>query len=255
MVIITITARTKSRRLPLKALRLINGKPMLEQMIDRLKKAELADEIVLCTSTKPQDSILVDYAEKLNIKYFRGDATDVLKRLCDAAKRFSAEFIVSTTADNPLTDPIYIDKIIDKYRDTNADYITCLDLPLGAFSYGVRREAIEKVLRLKEERDTEIWGHYFKNPSLFKVVEIEVEKELAHPEFRLTVDTPEDLKLVREIYRNLQKNDKVFELREVVSFLQLNPQLLDVNRHIEQRWKSLPEHGSSVNAGHRRSTR
>ena len=243
MVIITITARTKSRRLPLKALRLINGKPMIQQLIERLKRAKLADDIVLCTSPRPQDTVLVDYAEKLNIKYFRGDATDVLKRLYDAATSFSAEFIVSTTADNPLTDPVYIDRIIEEYRHTDADYITCLDLPLGAFSYGVKTKAIEKVLSLKQERDTEIWGHYFRDSDLFKAVKIEVEKELAHPEFRLTVDTPEDLKLMREIYRSLQKNDEAFGLREVVNLLQLNPQLLDLNRHIQQRWRSVPEHG------------
>ena len=243
MVIITITARTKSRRLPLKALRLINGKPMIQQLIERLKRAKLADDIVLCTSPRPQDTVLVDYAEKLNISYFRGDATDVLKRLYDAATSFSAEFIVSTTADNPLTDPVYIDRIIEEYRHTDADYITCLDLPLGAFSYGVKREAMEKVLSLKKERDTEIWGHYFKDTSLFKVEEIEVEKELAHPEFRLTVDTPEDLKLMREVYRSLQKDDEAFGLSEVVSFLKHNPQLLEVNRHIKQRWISPPQHG------------
>jgi len=238
-VIITITARTKSKRLPLKVLRLINGRSVIEQMIERLKKAELADEIVLCTSTNAQDTILIDYAEKLNIKYFRGDAIDVLKRLYDASESFSAEFIVSTTADNPLTDPVYIDKIISEYRDTNADYIMCLDLPLGAFSYGVKREAIKKILGLKKERDTEIWGHYFKGSGLFKAVEVEVERELAHPEFRLTLDTPEDLRLMREIYRNLQQNDEVFELKKVIEFLQLNPQLLEINRRIQQRVSQL----------------
>lgn len=238
-MIITITARTKSKRLPLKVLRLINGRPMIEQMIERLKRAELADEIVLCTSVDPRDTILVDYAEKLNIKYFRGDAIDVLKRLYDASRNFSAEFIVSVTADNPLADPVYIDKTISKYRDTNADYITCLDLPLGTFSYGVKSEAINKILGLKKEKDTEIWGHYFKNSGLFKVIELEVEKELAHPEFRLTVDTPEDLRLMREIYRNLQQNDEIFELKRVIEFLQLNPKLLEISRSIKQRVSQL----------------
>ncbi len=235
MVIITITARTKSKRLPLKVLRLINGKPMIEQMIERLKMAKLAHDIVLCTSTKPQDTILTDYAQKLNIKYFRGDAIDVLKRLYDASRSFSAEFIVSTTADNPLTDPIYIDKIISKYWDTNADYITCLDLPLGTFSYGVKSEAIKKVLELKREKNTEIWGHYFKNLSLFRTVEIEVEKELGHPEFRLTVDTPEDLRFMREIFKRLYKPGEVIELREVVRLLKNNPELWAINQQVQQR--------------------
>jgi len=239
MIIITITVRTKSERLPLKVLRLIEGKAMIEQMIIRLKEAKLADEIVLCTSTNPKDEVLVDYAEKQKIKYFRGDEVDVLKRLYDAATVFGAEFIVNATADNPLTDPVYIDKIIEKYRETKADYITCLDLPIGTYSEGVKTEAMKKVLDLKKEQDTEIWDDYFEKSGLFKVVKLEVEKELIRPGIRLTVDYSEDLELLRKIYNALQKEKEVFSLKRVLEFLKENPELLDINKNMMQ--KKAPE--------------
>jgi spore coat polysaccharide biosynthesis protein SpsF len=140
---ITITARLKSKRLPKKVIKKIEGKPMIEHQIERLKCAKLPDEIILCTSTNPQDDILVEVAEKTNIACFRGSEEDVLERLLEAAKKYYIDFIVSTTADNPLTDPQYIDKTIEKFNESNADYITSLDLPFGTFSYGVKVAALD----------------------------------------------------------------------------------------------------------------
>ncbi len=234
---ITITARMKSERLPLKVMRYIEGKPIIEHMIDRLKLSKLADEIIICTSTNPQDDILVDVAEKKRIKWFRGSDEDVLDRLFNAAKKFNIDFIVSTTADNPLTDPLYIDKIIQKFKETNADYITCKKLPLGAFSYGIKVKALEKVIELKKEKDTEIWGRFFEEIDEFKKIELEVEDELNHPEIRLTVDEKEDLELIRKIFDNFYSHKKDFELKEVVKYLLDNPDLMNLNKSIVQREK------------------
>lgn len=232
---ITITVRMKSTRLPLKVLRLINKKPMIEQLVDRLKEAQLPDFIILCTSTNPQDEILVDYAQKFSIRWFKGEENDVLKRLFDAAMANSVDFIVSTTADNPLTDPIYIDKIIEKYRETGADFITVPDLPLGCFSYGLKVEAIKTVLAQKKEEDTEIWGMYFKDSEKFKKEIIEVEDELRKPRYRFTVDTPEDLELIRKIYKELQIEGQVFPLYKVVQLIKKSPKLLEINKSVNQR--------------------
>jgi spore coat polysaccharide biosynthesis protein SpsF len=232
---VTITVRMKSKRLPGKAMKKLIGKPMIEHLIDRLKYAKLPDEIILCTSINPQDNILVEVAKKNHIMWFRGDEMDVLTRLLDAAKKYKIDFIVSTTGDNPLTDPHYIDGLINKFKETDADYITCLDLPLGAFSYGVKVKALEKVVKLKKERDTEIWGVYFTMPNLFKTEIIDVEEKLRHPEIRLTVDTPDDFRLVEEIYGRLYEHGKVLKLQEVIKLLEDNPQLIEINKKVKQR--------------------
>ncbi len=229
---ITITARTKSTRLPLKVMRYIKGKPMIEHMMDRLKTSKLSDDIVMCTSTDPQDDILVDVSEKKGIKYFRGSKDDVLDRLYNASKKFNIDFIVSTTADNPLVDPIYIDKIIKTFKETNADYITCMNLPLGTYSYGIKVKALEKVIELKKENDTEIWGHFFEETKEFKKIDLEIEDDLKHPEIRLTVDEIEDLKLMRIIFSKFYRKDNNFKLKKVVKFLLENPDLMDINKNV-----------------------
>jgi len=232
---VTITVRMKSKRLPRKAMKALVGKPMIGHLIDRLKYAKLSDEIILCTSTNVQDNILVEVAKGSNIKWFQGDEMDVLTRLLDAAKKYKIEFIVSTTGDNPLTDPHYIDGVIKKFEETDADYITCLDLPLGAFSYGVKVQALEKVVELKKEWDTEIWGMYFTKSNLFKIEKVEVESQVRHPEIRLTIDTLEDFRFMEEIYGRLYREGELIELVDVINLLKEKPMLMEINKNITQR--------------------
>lgn len=239
---VTITVRVKSERLPKKAVKLLQGKSIIEHLIERVKTSRYPDEIILCTSTHPQDDILVEIAKKENIKWFRGDPIDVLKRLLDAAKKYEIDFIVSTTGDNPLTDYLYIDKIIEKFKKTDADYITCLDLPLGTFSYGVKVKALEKVVSLKKEKDTEIWGGFFtQNPGLFKIEKVEVERKLRHPEIRLTIDTLEDFQLMKEIFKRLYKPGEVIKLKEIIELLESHQELLETNKHVIQKEAKIDE--------------
>lgn len=231
----TITVRMKSVRLPQKAMKLLEGKPMIEHLIERLKAAKLPDEIILCTSTNPQDDVLAEVAKRNNIRVFRGDEVDVLDRLLSAAKAHKVDFIVSTTGDNPLTDPHYVDKLIENFKKTSADYITCLDLPLGAFSYGIKVKALETVVKSKKEKDTEIWGVYFAKSKMFHVEKVEVEAELRHPDIRLTVDTPEDFRLIQEIFKRLYKPGKIIELREVIGLLKQHPELREINKNVGQK--------------------
>jgi spore coat polysaccharide biosynthesis protein SpsF len=232
---VTITVRMKSTRLPKKAILNLIDQTLIEHLIDRVKRAKLPNEVILCTSTDPQDDILIEYAKKKNIKWFRGSKDDVLDRLLKAAIENKIDFIVSTTGDNPLTDPRYIDKIIEKFKETGFDYINCLDLPIGTFSYGVKIKALEKVCQLKKETDTEIWGDYFTKTGLFKTHNLEVEPELKHPEFRLTIDTPEDFRLINFIYKKIYPKNKDFTLHEIINLLRQNPEFVKINSDIIQK--------------------
>src|SRR5438552_4094356 len=128
-----ITARLKSTRLPQKALVDLAGRSVLGHMIDRLRRARRIDHIVVCTSTHPQDDRLADAAAGEGVGCFRGDENDVLRRLHEAGRAFDADYLLNITADCPLVDPGYADRIVDAYEATGADLIRSLDLPHGAF--------------------------------------------------------------------------------------------------------------------------
>jgi len=234
---IFLSIREKATRLPKKVLLEIKGKTVTEHLIDRLKQAKLPDLIVLCTSTHPDDTILVDIAKNNGVDYFRGSEDDKLDRYLRAALKFGIDFVVIVDGDDIFCDPEYIDKTIERFVQTNADFITCKELPLGAVCSGIKLEALKKVCEIKDEENTEVWGGYFTETGLFKIEYLKVEdEELRHPEIRMTLDYPEDFQFFKAIFEMLYVPGKVFTLKEIVALLKDNPQIIDINKDMQKAY-------------------
>ena len=234
---IFIAVRMKSTRLPKKALLEIKGRTVIEHLIDRLKTARLPDLIVLCTSTHPDDAVLVEVAEKNGIEGFRGSEDDKLERFLGAAAKHGVDLIAAVDGDDIFCDPIYIDKTIETLIKTDADLVTCDQLPLGAACNGMKLEALKKVCQIKSETDTEVWRGYFTDSGLFKVEFLEPEDaELIQPEIRLTLDYPEDYELFKELFERLYVPGRVFSLKEIVTLLKNNPQLTDISQGVQGQY-------------------
>jgi spore coat polysaccharide biosynthesis protein SpsF len=133
-----IPVRMKSTRLPNKALLEIKGKPVIEHLIDRVKLAKLPDLIVLCATKHPEDEILVGVAQKNGICYFQGSEKDILDRYLKAALKFGVDFIVNVDGDDVFCDPEYMDRVIELFVKTGADFIKCEGLPFGAAPSGIK---------------------------------------------------------------------------------------------------------------------
>lgn len=233
---ILITARMKSTRLPFKATKLIEGKPMIVHMLDRLKLAQKPKQIIICTSTNPQDDVLVEIAKQQGVQCFRGSEDDVLSRITEAAREYEVDLVISCTADNPFVDPEYIDRLVVFHINEGNDFTWIEGLPFGVFSYALSRSAMEKACKIKDESDTEVWGEYFTKTGLFKCGILQVsEEKLRRPEYRLTVDTFDDFKLVCEIFKELYSPGKVFPLSDIIRLLDERPGLRQINKHIQQK--------------------
>ena len=238
-----ITARLKSTRLPLKLLQPVENRPIFSHMLDRLKLAKRVDQIIVCTSTNPQDDPLIELAEAEGVSSFRGDEDDVVKRLSEAATAFNLDYILSITADCPFSDPEYADRIVEAYLQTNADLIRALTLPHGAFSYGVKPEAFRKIIEIKDQTNTEVWGRYFTDTDLFEVYDLPIENELhRQPGLRMTLDYPADLEFFRAVFAQLYRPGEVFTLDEILHFLRDHPEVVAINKDcaapFQKRWLS-----------------
>lgn len=237
-----ITARMKSTRLPKKLTLEINDRQIIRWMIDRLKLVKSVDEIIICTSTNPQDDVLEDIAKEENIQIFRGQEEDVIQRLYDASLAFKLDYALNITADCPLVSIEYIEKIIKKYKETDADIVRSLDLPHGFFSYGLKVDAMKKVCEIKNEFDTEVWGKYFTDTGLFKVVNMKIPDNLIRDDFRLTLDYPQDFEFFETIYNHFGANTFKTSMREIIQFLDDNPNIVNINKDLKQsyqkRWDS-----------------
>ena len=233
-----ITARLKSTRLPGKLLLPVNDREMIAWMIDRLKLCRSVDALIIATSVNPEDEPLCSLAQREGVGCFRGSEADVLARLYEAAQHHRLDYIINITADCPLVAYDYIDRVVSLYRETDADLVTSLKLPHGLFVYGIKVTALRKVLDLKNDDNTEVWGTYFTDTGLFNVAELDVPPEIWRPNYRLTLDYPEDYEFFKKVFDGLGPDTYKLPSQEIIRFLDDHPEIVATNAHCEELYKA-----------------
>lgn len=230
---IFITVRTGSTRLPQKAIRKIGDKCTIEYVIERAKMSKESDLVVLCTTQLPEDDILCEIADRNGIHYFRGSTEDKLMRWKDATDEFGVNFFVTADGDDLLCDPELIDAAFVQYEATGVDFIEGKNIPCGAFSYGIKTSALNKVCDMKDTTDTEMMWSYFTKTGLFDVASLSVPEVFHRPEIRMTLDYRDDLKFFEIVLGHFTDT---FTLRDVLKFLDENPEVIKVNQYLQERF-------------------
>ena len=233
---VVITVRMKSKRLSGKALLEIEGKPIIEHIIDRVKLAKLPNMIVLCTSVHPDDAVLCEIAKKNGILCFRGSEDDKLARYLAASEKYGFDYMIDVGGDNIFSDQGCIDGIISEFLKNDPDVVIFKDLPLGASPIGLKISAVRTVCEMKSENDTEAYGHYFFNSKLFKITYLRI-PELSKPNIRLTIDYPEDFELASRIFSELGSKRNTFPLSDIVKLFERKPELLEINRSAQRKYE------------------
>ena len=234
MINISIEARMTSTRLPGKTMKLINGKPALEIMVNRVKKAKLVNKIIIATTTNFQDDVIVDWCKKNNINYFRGSENNVYDRVLKAHRAFKSDIIVELTGDCILITAELIDYAIQLYLDNEYDYVDALDPALmSAQIYSLKTLESIKNGRELEYLDKEHVTPYLYTSGKYKTHNAKMYKDLDFPEVILDLDTKEDLIVLDKIFRNFDNFD--FSYKEIVKFLNQNPDIININKHIRRK--------------------
>jgi len=235
-----IEARMTSTRLPGKILLPIEGKPLLEILVERLKQAEFLDKIVIATTDKSSDDIVEQLAQRLGVGFFRGSEEDVLDRVLQAAHASNADIIVEITGDCPLLDPRLVDQLIRIYQQKGVDYVSNIlkrTYPRGMDLQIFSTKVLEKVARLTQDPvDHEHVSLYiYEHPEVFSLFNVESDLPEKFWDARLTVDTREDFELIKAIFESLYPSNPAFTLEDIVDLIEKRPDLLSINRNIRQK--------------------
>lgn len=229
-IAVLLAARTVSKRLPHKVLRLIKGKTVLANTVERLRRARRPDEVIVCTSTAPVDDIVADTAQLLGWPCYRGSEDDVLERFYQAALENHADLLIRATGDNMLVCPEHIDWQIERHLEAAADWSTVDGLPCGMKAEVITIEAMERLyLYAEDTRMTEYMTWYFDQPEYFNTLHIEAPPESRRPDYRLTLDTPADLELLRRVCDRFDKPPAAITTKEIIELLDGSPELVKIN--------------------------
>ncbi len=235
-----IQARMGSTRLPGKVLLKIKGKPMLVHIFDRLKRCQYIDHIILATSNSVQDYPLLDLAKKEKVEGFAGSEQDVLDRYYQAARQHRPDWVVRITGDCPVIDPEITDLVIKRHSEKHRDYTSntvVRSYPRGLDTEVMTFEALEKAATeaFKPYEREHVTPYIFEHPKSFSIEQVLAEPRHLQPDLRLTVDTPEDLELIQEIFSHLYNTNPFFLVDEILNLMKQQPELSKVNAHIKQK--------------------
>ena len=227
-----------STRLPGKVLEDLVGQPMLARVVNCTRRAQTLDEVVVATTVQPVDDAIVSLCKERGWLFYRGSEEDVLDRYYHAASRFKARAIVRITSDCPLIDPEIIDKVVQEFWDSYPEIDYATNTLMRTFPVGLDVEVISYDALIKSwlEDDNPAWREHVtqyivRHQEKFRCCNVANDTDYSY--MRWTVDMPEDLAFVRQIYEHFQ--DDAFGWREVLELLKVHPEWLEINRNIQQK--------------------
>ena len=232
-----IQARMGSTRLPGKVLAEIGGASMLAQVVRRLRAARRVGEVVVATSTGLDDDAVVTEAVRLGVGVHRGSPGDVLARFRGAARASRADVIVRVTADCPLLDTGVVDRVIGALAG-GVDYVSNTherSYPRGLDVEVLHRDTLERIARLGTSAAARehVTAFVMEQPALFRVAQVVAERD--DSDLRWTVDTADDLALVRALYAELGLGAGARPYPEIVAAVRARPELAAANAHVVQK--------------------
>lgn len=231
-----------SSRLPGKVLKPAAGQPMLQILVERLRRAPQLSEIVIATTTNSGDDAIVALADGIGVTAFRGSENDVLGRVRGALDAADADVCVEITGDCPLIDPSIVDEAISAYLET-ADahpYVSNSDphrsVPAGL---DVQVFATEALARLDEEtqdpdgREHVSLGFYRPesngrwNPRFIRHGACTGVEDIL-----VTLDYLEDYELIRCLHEEISAQTPDYGAAEIIGWVRQHPDLHDACRRI-----------------------
>jgi spore coat polysaccharide biosynthesis protein SpsF len=239
--LLVVQARLGSSRLPGKVLLEACGKPLLELMLERLARVRHPAQLVVATTTEPEDQRIAAFCEALGVAVFRGHPTDLLDRHYFAGLAFGAEAVAKIPSDCPLIDPAVVDRVLARFARGDCDYAGNLhpaSFPDGNDVEVMSMEALGTAWReaekaMEREHTTPfIW----ERPERFRLANVAFEPgpdaapgrdcSMSH---RWTLDYPEDYAFIRRVFAELYPAHPGFGLNDILELLAAKPEIAGLN--------------------------
>jgi spore coat polysaccharide biosynthesis protein SpsF (cytidylyltransferase family) len=233
-----VQARIASTRLPAKVLKDLAGEPVLGHVLRRCKAIPGVDVVVCATVDGPDGAVIEDLAKRYDTPVHRGSETDVLERYRDAARLVDADAVVRVTSDCPLIDPELCGEVVERRQAEDAHYAAnnfTWGYPHGLDCEIFTREALEEAAETATEAyDREHVSPWIRRHPAYKRVAV-TGPDGPEAKWRWTLDFPEDLDLMRALYRYLPAPPAMPSWREVAAVVAAHPELAAINQGRSQR--------------------
>jgi len=218
----------------------LNGKPVLQHIVERLNNSKHLDNIIIATSDDISCLPITNLCHRLNCNVYCGDEEDILDRFTRASRISNVDIVVRITGDCPMVDWRIVDQVIEGYFSDNYDFSTNLvprTFPVGlaaeVFSTGLLEYINKEAAGVDRKHITTYI--YKTHPERYKIFNLIASKSVHHPEFRITLDTLEDYVVLHTLFDLL---DPGFSAEDVVHRFLALPVLQQVNAEVKKKdWR------------------
>lgn len=232
-----IQARMGSTRLPGKVMKRLSDRTVLGHVITRCQAIPSVSKVIVATTVLKEDIAIYEEALNYNVSAYRGSKDNVLSRYYEASREAKSDVVVRITSDCPLLDPNVSDEVIRFFLENDFDYVSTGlsgSFPRGLDTEVFTFEALEKAYR-EASVDYEfehVTPYIYQHLEKFKVYAYQNLKDQS--QYRLTLDTHEDWKLISNVYEELYRGD-IFRLTDILELLERNPELVALNADVQQK--------------------
>lgn len=225
-----IVARSTSSRLPGKAMRKIMGRETIALLIERIKRCQSLDTVILATSTDPSDAILETIAKREGILSFRGSLTNLALRIDEAVRRHGGDHIVRITGDDILRDEQMIDRAVRSHLQSGCDVTLMENMPYGTSSEVFTLRTLATIVNtVKVPENTEYLTWYLENDRYFSANRVGSGYQF-DPALRVTLDYEEDFAFFVRIFEHFYSTNPHFTVPEVLAWLDQHPEIVAINK-------------------------
>jgi len=215
-----IQARMSSSRLPNKVLKSINGKPVIEYLIENIQYQNSQIPIIVATSKKETDRKIVNYCINHGIQYYEGDLLNVASRFYEIIKIYKLDYFVRVCADSPLLDGCIIKQLVNNIKD-GTDIITNVmprTFPKGQSVEVVRCKTFNSNFhKFKSDEDFEhVTRYFYNNIKSFNIMNIKNNKDLSS--VNMSIDTKQDFNRISRVIKKLESYHPKYSFNDLINF-------------------------------------
>lgn len=230
--ILIIQARMGSTRLPGKVLRPLGSTVVLDYVVTRALAVEGVSDVIVATSTKPKDDVIVRWCMGRGVSHFRGSEEDVLSRYYECAKLYSPDYVMRVTSDCPFFDVEQASSMVALASRDRPDAVeSSRDQPIGLAPVLVSFAALERIHRVGQapRHREHVTSYAFEFPTEFAWSALEAPEDVRGATFRITLDTAGDYELCQALARAFP-GDLLVRSGAVVSYLRAHPEVAALDR-------------------------
>lgn len=231
-IVLILQARMGSTRLPGKSMMDLAGAPLLARILERVQRAKKPHALVMATTERAEDDVLVTLAGNMNVPVFRGSQNDLLDRYYQAARAFDADIVLRLPADNATPEPDEIDRIVDFHLSTDFVFSTNLAQAMGSgYPDGIGAEAVdfwalEEVWKARGDAELNEhphlnFFHYGRQEAVnprYPVGAPKCPADIARPDLVLDVNTQKQYDFIKSLYEYLYPRNPQFTVRDTIAW-------------------------------------